>query len=657
MNTVSHQQGHVSQKVKWQRGWHRAVGWLWERSSGGIWAIALAAWGLYMFTLAPSVATIFDDSLEFHVVIPLLGIPHPPGYPLYTLVGKGWVELLPLRDPAWRLNAFSALAASLALGLLGQATLRVVPHGWAVAAALAVFAVSPTFWGQATIAEVYALHALLLAGTLWGLLSWLTTSSDRAGRYALYGLVAFFGLGLAHHRLILLLAPSIVVGLVTRRHLWPRERGFWQRWGALLLAPLLLYAYIPLVGARVGSLDGTYVNTWQGFWDWILARAYRVFLTENPFNVQRTFMDYVRLYVEEMGLPALIFALLGIGGRFRQVPRVWSVLALAWGLYWGFAVVYKVVDIEVFFLSAVLVSVPFVAAGLVVGHEVLAQGVARRWGKKRPGRGWTWVWAFISVMILVVPVARARVAAWENLNRADDWAVYDYGWDIVQQPLPPGSTIVGILGETTLVRYFRDVLGYRPDISVIPADREEARHAAIQQLLAAGRPVFITRPLAGAPERYSLDAVGPLVRVWPKGQDDRPMPTVQVNVPFTEAVSLAGYDVRWRSTRRSAILRVVLYWDVMAVPEDAYKISARLVRTDGSVVVAVDNVPVHNTYPTLFWTPGERVVDVYDLSPEASSAASVLIILYRAADGSEVHRFTFPVPPLRAIPPSNYLTD
>jgi hypothetical protein len=45
-------------------------------------AIFCASLALYAATAAPSVATIFDDSLEFQVVWPTLGIGHPSGYPL-----------------------------------------------------------------------------------------------------------------------------------------------------------------------------------------------------------------------------------------------------------------------------------------------------------------------------------------------------------------------------------------------------------------------------------------------------------------------------------------------------------------------------------------------------------------------------------------------
>ncbi len=596
--------------------------------------VAGLAFLLYMSTLAPTVATLFDDSLEFHVVIPLLGVPHPPGYPLYTLVGKLWTLLLPLRDPAWRLNVLSALFAALALGILYRLTYMLVPRHRAVAPAVITLALAPTFWSQATIAEVYALHMFFMAAILVLLLRLDKQPSPRT----LYFLAITVGFSLTHHRMTLLLLPIIAYVFWARRRRLGFSLGTWFKASLLIGVPQLLYLYIPLVGARVGSLDGTYVNTLSGFLDWVQARAYRVFITDNPFNVHREPGDYVRLYTEEMGTLALALAVLGIS-RIRRGTPYWLALAIGVVVQVLFAVNYKVADIQVFFLPVFLLSVPFIAAAL---SDVWDAGTGFLQGRL-PAKPVSIIGSvLLAALVLVQPVARTR-AHWDALNRADDWGIYDWGADMVTQPLPEGSVIVGILGETTLVRYFRNVLGMRPDLHVVPADREDARHAAIQEAMAAGRAVFITRPLAGAPERYSLDAQGPLVRVWSKGQDDRPQPSHAEEVSFIPGVRLAGYDLVPRQTHSGPVVRVVLYWDVDAPLAEDYKVSARLLRADGSVAVAVDDVPVHNTYPTRYWVPGERVVDVYDLPRSEVNVSRVLIILYRAADGSEVGRTEVPL--------------
>ena len=52
------------------------------------------------------------------------------------------------------------------------------------------------------------------------------------------------------------------------------------------LAPLLLYLYLPWRG-HMGSLDGTYENTWAGFWRQVSAGGYGVFIFDNPLDQER----------------------------------------------------------------------------------------------------------------------------------------------------------------------------------------------------------------------------------------------------------------------------------------------------------------------------------------------------------------------------------
>src|SRR5438477_12600101 len=82
--------------------------------------LALGAFAVYVLPLAPDLLP--GDSGEFQLAIPLLGIVHPTGYPLYLLLGKLFT-LLPFATIAARVNLFSAAGASAAVGaffLAGQ---------------------------------------------------------------------------------------------------------------------------------------------------------------------------------------------------------------------------------------------------------------------------------------------------------------------------------------------------------------------------------------------------------------------------------------------------------------------------------------------------------------------------------------------------------
>jgi hypothetical protein len=235
---------------------------------------------------------------------------------------------------------------------------------------------------------------------------------------------------------------------------------------------------------------------------------------------------------------------------------------------------------------------------------------------------------------------RSTVDVFPQQDRRAAWGVYDYGADMMSS-VAPGGRVIGLLGETTLVRYFRDVLGQRPDIEVVPADAEAARYAAVDAALAAGKPAYLTRDLPGVAGRYSLDAAGPLIAVSPKAAPASP-PAGQ---PVGDAVVLADARTAVRRPHTGPVIRLTLTWAAAQPVPEELKVSARLVDPAGQVIAQDDRVPVHFTYPTTAWVPGEPVTDVYDLPLPAGAPGGVftpLLILYRAADGSEVGRVQLP---------------
>jgi len=186
------------------------------------------------------------------------------------------------------------------------------------------------------------------------------------------------------------------------------------------------------------------------------------------------------------------------------------------------------------------------------------------------------------------------------------------------------------------------VLGERPDLQVTRADGEDERATAVALALEQDEPVYLTRDLPGAAQRYSLDAAGPLVRVSTKAT---PGPLPEGGQPVGAGVVLLRGEVQAGRPNARGV-RVSLAWTAAQPVAEELKVSARLVNSAGEVVAAMDAVPVHFTYPTTAWVPGETVEDVIDLSlrPEDPPCSyDALIILYRAVDASEVGRITLPV--------------
>ena len=118
----------------------------------------------------------------------VLGVAHPPGYPLHTLLGALFLRLLPWGTPAWRVNMVSVFCGALASAQVFRASTLLLRerHGvaagtipdtrpsqsdaaacrWLSALGAFVFAFSPTVWMYSTHAEVFALNNLLVATLL-----------------------------------------------------------------------------------------------------------------------------------------------------------------------------------------------------------------------------------------------------------------------------------------------------------------------------------------------------------------------------------------------------------------------------------------------------------------------------------------------------------
>src|SRR5262245_30382964 len=185
-----------------------------------------------------------EDAGELVTAAYELGVPHPPSYPLWCLLAKGFT-LLPVGTVAFRVALLSAVFGGLTCLVLVRylRTFQVRPP-LALAAAL-LFAFSRTFWSQAVIPEVYTLLAFFLIAILYALRRW---SLEPRARW-LYGAAVLFGFGASHHPVVLYLGPLflayVLVGALGRPAPIVEVRRIPL---ALLLAslPFLLYAYLPL---------------------------------------------------------------------------------------------------------------------------------------------------------------------------------------------------------------------------------------------------------------------------------------------------------------------------------------------------------------------------------------------------------------------------
>ena len=111
-------------------------------------AAALVIFGVYMFTLHPTISP-YRDSGDLIVSSYTEGIAHPPGYPLYVLSGKIFSGILPWGNAAYRMNVMSAVFGAAAFILLGLAFVRVFGNNPWVIPAVFLLAFAPAYWRRA----------------------------------------------------------------------------------------------------------------------------------------------------------------------------------------------------------------------------------------------------------------------------------------------------------------------------------------------------------------------------------------------------------------------------------------------------------------------------------------------------------------------------
>jgi len=247
------------------------------------------------------------------------------------------------------------------------------------------------------------------------------------------------------------------------------------------------------------------------------------------------------------------------------------------------------------------------------------------------------------ILFLLLPLALVFVN-FPARDLSQDTAARDAGRDVMSQPLEPGAAIVGILGETTLVRYFQETQELRPDLVPIPADSEEARLAAVEEQLAAGRAVYLTRPLPGAAERWYLSSVGPLIQV--RAQPEVvPPPGMQFpsDVEYANGVRLLGYDLAALNdgtegplpVESGQRLRVTLYWYPARPITDDLLVFVHVLDAAGHRLGQDDAPPVRAAYPSSAWRAGEVMADAHDLRvlPGAPPGAYRLRVGWETPDG------------------------
>jgi hypothetical protein len=361
--------------------------WLQNRYTvgGGLAVLALA---VYLKTLAPTVT--FIDSGELASDVSVLGIAHPTGYPLFTLLGWLFVHIpLGLR-PIFQLNVLAAIFCASALFVFFQCFVLLLSSSFAeertrlnqkskakistlIAAATGTLTLgfSETYWSEALSIEVYSLHLLLLSLVLLLFLKSLqgggfSTHLEVEGvssQASWYGFAFALGLSFANHMTTILLVPGFLYLFFTT-HRFSR-----QTWLKLLYAtlPFLLglsvYVYLPIRAAQHPVLSWGDPSSLERFIWHVTGKQYRVWILSSTETAIKQFKYFIDAFPSEFAYAPLVLALVGVIDLYRSNRKILYFTAI---LFLGcllYSINYDIHDIDSYFLLAYIAVVLWVVFG------------------------------------------------------------------------------------------------------------------------------------------------------------------------------------------------------------------------------------------------------------------------------------------------------
>jgi len=457
---------------------------------------ALGCLALYVATLAPTAQ--FWDTPEYIAAAYGLGIPHPPGNPLFVILAHTWGLIPWMQGYAARINLFAAVTSALAAGfwfLIAERWLRPVvpaarPRQLAALAGTVTAATAFTVWNQSVVNEkVYTLSLLSIALVLWLVVRWGDAPAGSRRDHRLLLIVYLLALTATNHLMGLLVVPAVLVYvlytdpkvflsprflawsvasvalgvslwaflLVRSPHFPPINEGEPTSWAALREVLNRTQYDKPPLSVRQADLGSQLAMWWQYFtWQW--GRDWAA-------GVQRAL--------------AVLFGGLGLLGAWRQLKADrragLAMLALMGTLvpvlvfYLNFKYRYgthpaqwtidEVRERDYFFICSFALWGIWVAVGLAAMMErvrsALAQRVraeARRWALATP-----------VLAIALIPLLGNRLAA----SRAGETLARDFAYDMLQSAVPYSVLVTAGDNDTFPLWYLQDVEHVRQDVTVL----------------------------------------------------------------------------------------------------------------------------------------------------------------------------------------------
>jgi hypothetical protein len=353
--------------------------------------ISLGVFVIYLFTLAPSVIQI--DSGELAAVQATLGIAHPTGYPLFTIIGYLFLKLPLPFTIIYRVNLLAAFwcffgilffTKSITL-LLQNLTIfksadkktknkkhqnpefsseynKVIIIVSSITGSL-FLAFSKTYWLQSTSAEVYSLQIFLFTLIIYASLKAFFSQNDSITRWIGVGIALAFGF--SNHMTTLLTLPFVSI-------LFFLKEGFKKHAFKKVIVTfitsfpvlILFYLYLPIRASSTPVINWGNPINYENFFRHITGKQYQVWLFSSMDAAKKQLVYFIGNLPSEFTIPGLLFALIGLVFTFKQSKKLFWLLTISFLTALLYSINYDIVDIDSYFLFNNIIIAGFISFGI-----------------------------------------------------------------------------------------------------------------------------------------------------------------------------------------------------------------------------------------------------------------------------------------------------
>ncbi|MEQ8226073.1 MAG: DUF2723 domain-containing protein [Candidatus Eremiobacterota bacterium] len=419
----------------------------------------------YVIFLCPTIAG--GDSAELITACAVTGIPHPPGYPLYTLLGKIFT-FIPLYSIAWRVNLLSAFLSALCCMFIYLSLEILTKNPVSSLCGSLCLAFSRYFWHYSEVSEVFPLNNMFVSILIYILIVWRESSYNDRYIY----LAAFTaGLSMTNHHTAILFIPAMIFFLIYNKNIFKKKILCFSV--IAFLAGLIPYIYLPVAAMKEPPLNWKNPVTIKNFKELVFRKNYGTmslipekFLKEHNLkapSLYKKFSVYIASFYCQFRMTGILLAITGfIYLLFKDLP--FNMFLLTGIFFTGF-----------FFVS--IANMPFeipLLVGVLQRFYIMSAvffsfytGFGVKFLLDFFGKFSASWYIIISVIIVFICFFVPFISNMDEADFRNNYLAFDYGKNILS-PLPQ-SSILFVKGDLPSMTsdYLQMAEGFRKDVKVI----------------------------------------------------------------------------------------------------------------------------------------------------------------------------------------------